>query len=52
MKKCNICDVIIEEEDVVTLDDLCERVDFYGMESLTENEQAFLEGHICVDCIL
>ena len=35
-------------------DELCEQADYWGMESLTEQQQVFIEWHvptICPECI-
>jgi len=37
------------EEDLYR--EICGRADALGMDSLTENEQAFLERFICVECL-
>jgi len=51
--KCRLCGVndtkFNRYEDL--WNDLCERADTLGMESLTENEQHFLHNDLCSGCV-
>jgi hypothetical protein len=53
--KCNSCGLEITPENEVcedTVNDLISQVDYFGLESMTENKQTYLEGHpICNNCI-
>ena len=53
--KCKICNKEITEENMISedvKDYLCERADFYGMESLQENEQLYIETDaVCCNCL-
>lgn len=53
--KCKLCDCEITEENEVCEDikyEIHEKVDFYGLGCLTENEQVYLmTDEMCSDCI-
>ena len=52
-KICVVCGDAVVHEDLCTDSDaypeLCEQADMRGMDSLTENGQAFVNGHVCSD---
>ena len=52
MSKCCWCKKEIDEDDNELYDELCVQADFWGMQSLTENGQLFVEGSMCEDCYL
>jgi hypothetical protein len=48
MKKCIVCKKeFIEVEPSDYLESLCNQADWYGIKSLMENQQHFVEGWIC-----
>ena len=51
MSKCCWCKNEIEKESDL-YNELCEQADFWGMESLTENEQLVVEVKMCSNCCL
>lgn len=51
MKLCKLCGKDIEQiVDNDLLYELTSQADYYGMESLTENQQLLVTGIICGDC--
>lgn len=47
-KRCNREMAEVSDEDLRK--DYASQADYYGMDSLTENEQLLVEGSICEDC--
>lgn len=53
MSKCCLCKKEIDSDECdyeEMSDSINEQVDHFGMQSLTENEQLFYEGKMCLEC--
>ena len=49
-RSCGVNDTEFNRDDDLW-NDLCERADALGGESLTENEQHFLNSDLCSECV-